>query len=226
MVVLTSGLLWKISIFVLFCVLSRSKADESSKCHSNKSPCVVRHLGELVQENYGRPGLSHIFVAGANDDGMKEIEVWMATYAPGSGTPIHRHNCEEVFIVLMGGGTLFLAPASNASFPGRPQMFSIYPNSTFIVPVNSVHQVRNTMGLEDLQVVIVISRPPMKAYVYKDWTTTHDEAVYHFPYFEKKLPATSYPISETDSAIPISSRMDDLQELVIDVDQTYSDELR
>lgn len=36
MVVLTTGLLWKISIFVLFCVLSRSKADESSKCHSNK----------------------------------------------------------------------------------------------------------------------------------------------------------------------------------------------
>jgi hypothetical protein len=63
-------------------------------------------------------------------------------------------------------------------------------------------------------------------YVYKDWTTTHNEAVYHFPYFEKKLPATSYPISETDSAIPITSRMDDLQELVIDVDQTYSDELR
>jgi hypothetical protein len=63
-------------------------------------------------------------------------------------------------------------------------------------------------------------------YVYKDWTTTHDKAVYHFPYFEKKLPATSYPISETDSAIPITSRMDDLQELVIDVDQTYSDELR
>jgi hypothetical protein len=30
-------------------------------------------LGELVQENYGRPGLSHIFVAGANDDGMKEV---------------------------------------------------------------------------------------------------------------------------------------------------------
>jgi hypothetical protein len=37
------------------------------------APCVVRHLGELVQENYGRPGLSHIFVAGANDDGMKEV---------------------------------------------------------------------------------------------------------------------------------------------------------
>jgi hypothetical protein len=34
---------------------------------------VVRHLGELVQENYGRPGLSHIFVALANDDGMKEV---------------------------------------------------------------------------------------------------------------------------------------------------------
>lgn len=78
---------------------------------------------------------------GVSQNMQLQIEVWMATYAPGSGTPIHRHNCEEVFIVLMGGGTLFLAPASNASFPGRPQMFAIYPNSTFIVPMDSVHQV-------------------------------------------------------------------------------------
>jgi hypothetical protein len=44
---------------------------------------VVTDLGELVQENYGRPGLSHIFVAGANDDGMKEVIISSFSFKSG-----------------------------------------------------------------------------------------------------------------------------------------------
>jgi hypothetical protein len=70
-----------------------------------------------------------------------QVEVWMLTWAPGSGTPIHKDVSEEVFTILKGSGTLYVSPASDALFPGKPQTFPIYPNSTFIIPADSVHQV-------------------------------------------------------------------------------------
>lgn len=70
-----------------------------------------------------------------------QVEVWLQTLSPGSGTPIHRHSCEEVFVVLKGSGTVYLAPNSHEKYPGKPQEFSIFANSTFQIPVNDVHQV-------------------------------------------------------------------------------------
>ena len=34
---------------------------------------LVRNIGELPQDNYGRPGLSHITIAGSVLHGMKEV---------------------------------------------------------------------------------------------------------------------------------------------------------
>ncbi|XP_052170590.1 uncharacterized protein LOC127786899 isoform X2 [Diospyros lotus] len=102
---------------------------------------LVRNISELPQDNYGRPGLSHITIAGSVLHGMKEVEVWLQTFAPGSHTPIHRHSCEEVFIVLKGSGTLYLASNSHLKYPGEPQAFPISTNSTFHIPVNDAHQV-------------------------------------------------------------------------------------
>lgn len=73
---------------------------------------------------------------------LLQVEVWLQTFSPGSRTPIHRHSCEEVFVVLKGTGTLYLAPSSHAKYPGTPEEFSIYSNSTFLIPVNDAHQVR------------------------------------------------------------------------------------
>ncbi|PKH63906.1 hypothetical protein CRG98_050233, partial [Punica granatum] len=101
---------------------------------------LVRNISELPQDNYGRGGLSHITVAGSVLHGMKEIEVWLQTFAPGSHTPIHRHSCEEVFVVLKGSGTLYLAPNSHVKYPGTPEEFPIFSNSTFHIPVNDAHQ--------------------------------------------------------------------------------------
>ncbi|KAE9460546.1 hypothetical protein C3L33_07527, partial [Rhododendron williamsianum] len=102
---------------------------------------LVRNISELPPDNYGRPGLSHSTIAGSLLHGMKEVEVWFETFAPGSRTPIHRHSCEEVFVVLKGSGTLYVAPNSHLKYPGQPQEFSIFANSTFHVPVNDAHQV-------------------------------------------------------------------------------------
>ena len=72
---------------------------------------------------------------------LLQVEVWMQTFAPNSGTPIHRHACEEVFITLKGYGTLYLSRNNDPDIPGKPEELPIYPNATFTIPVDAVHQV-------------------------------------------------------------------------------------
>ncbi|XP_057964122.1 auxin-binding protein T85 [Malania oleifera] len=143
---------------------------------------LVRNISELPQDNHGRQGLSHITVAGSVLHGMNEVEVWLQTFSPGSHTPIHRHSCEEIFVVLKGGGTLYLASNSH-KFPGKPQEYPIYTNSTFHIPLNDAHQVWNTNEHEDLQTLVIISRPPVKVFMYKDWFMPHAAAKLKFPYY-------------------------------------------
>lgn len=76
---------------------------------------------------------------------FSQVEVWLQTFAPGSRTPIHRHSCEEVFVVLKGSGTLYLASNSHGKYPGKPQEHFIFSNSTFHIPVNDAHQVKTTI---------------------------------------------------------------------------------
>ena len=51
---------------------------------------VVYSVPQLYQDDYGRPGLAHITVAGARHHGMQRLEVWLQTFAPGVRTPVHR----------------------------------------------------------------------------------------------------------------------------------------
>ncbi|CAL1362101.1 unnamed protein product [Linum trigynum] len=162
-------------------------AARASQYSANGSP-LVRNISELPQDNYGRAGLSHITVAGSVLHGMKEVEVWLQTFSPGSSTPIHRHSCEEVFVVLKGSGKLYLASNSHQKHPGHPEEHSIFPNSTFHIPVNDAHQVLNTNEHEDLQVLVTISRPPVKVFVYEDWFMPHTAAKLKFPYYWDELP--------------------------------------
>ncbi|KAK4407095.1 Auxin-binding protein T85 [Sesamum angolense] len=139
---------------------------------------VVRNISEVEQGSFGRAGLSHATLAGALLHGLKEVKsfqlsLWSLrhnTVAPGSGTPIHRHSCEEIFVVLKGSGTLYIAPSNpDQDHPGTPQEYPIFANSTFHVAGGVVHQVRNTNEHEDLQCIVAISKPPMKVFMYKDW---------------------------------------------------------
>ncbi|XP_015891563.2 auxin-binding protein T85 [Ziziphus jujuba] len=164
-------------IFFLFPAIS-----DSSKCSIKGLP-LVRNISELPQNDYGRGGLSHITIAGSVLHGMNEVEVWLQTFSPGSRTPIHRHSCEEVFVVLRGSGTLYLASSSHEKFPGKPQEYSIFSNSTFQIPVNDAHQVWNTNEDEDLQVLVIISRPPVKVFIYDSWFMPHTAAKLKFPYY-------------------------------------------
>ncbi|XP_022150242.1 auxin-binding protein T85 isoform X2 [Momordica charantia] len=166
---------------LIFCSIFFPAISEASRCSITGLP-LVRNISELPQDNYGRGGLSHITVAGSILHGLKEVEVWLQTFSPGSHTPIHRHSCEEVFVVLKGTGTLYLAPESHEKYPGTPKEFSIYSNSTFIIPINDAHQVWNTNEHEDLQMLVIISRPPAKVFIYNDWSMPHTAARLKFPY--------------------------------------------
>ncbi|KAG8370695.1 hypothetical protein BUALT_Bualt13G0010100 [Buddleja alternifolia] len=168
-----------ISIFI---GLLLSAASGDSHCATNGVP-IVRNISELDQDSYGRPGLSHITIAGSIMHGFKEVEVWLQTFAPGAHTPIHRHSCEEIFVVMKGSGTLYLASNSHKKYPGNPQEFPVFANSTFHVPVNDAHQVWNTNGHEDLQLLVIISRPPVKVFIYDDWNVPHTAAKLKFPYY-------------------------------------------
>ncbi|KAL2238905.1 UNVERIFIED_CONTAM: Auxin-binding protein T92 [Sesamum indicum] len=160
---------------------------------------IVRNISEEGQDSYGIPGLSHTTVAGSLMHGLKEVEVWLQTIASGAATPIHRHSCEEIFVVVKGSGTLYLVSNSDQNHPGTPQAYPIFTNSTFHIPVDDVHQVWNTNEQEDLQVLVVISRPPMKLrksnglvtkllvfdfrFIYDDWFMPHTAAKLKFPIF-------------------------------------------
>ncbi|PWZ44282.1 Auxin-binding protein 4 [Zea mays] len=167
---------------------SRSQCTDDILMYPDNS--LVRDISRMQQSNYGREGFSHITVTGALAHGTKEVEVWLQTFGPGQRTPIHRHSCEEVFIVLKGKGTLLLG-SSSLKYPGQPQEVPVFQNTTFLIPVNDPHQVWNSNEHEDLQVLVIISRPPVKIFIYDDWSMPHTAAKLKFPYFwdEDCLPA-------------------------------------
>ncbi|GFP97872.1 auxin-binding protein t92 [Phtheirospermum japonicum] len=181
---------------IFFTALLFSAAADASHCATDEI-AIVRNISEIEQDSYGIPGLSHITVAGAVMHGFKEIETWLQTLAPGARTPIHRHSCEEIFLILKGSGTLYLASNSHQKYPGSPQEFPIYANSTIHIPVNDVHQVWNTNEHEDLQFIVIISRPPMKVFIYDDWSMPHTAAKLKFPFvWDERCYQSSSPVKD------------------------------
>ncbi|XP_042067597.1 auxin-binding protein T85-like [Salvia splendens] len=169
--------------YILFTALLFSAAAAEASRRATDGLPIVRNISEMGEDSYGLPGLSHITVAGSIMHGFKEIEVWHQTLGPGAGTPIHRHSCEEIFVVLEGSGTLYLASNSHLKHPGTPQHFPFSSNSTFHIPVDNAHQVVNTNQDQHLKFLVVISRPPMKLFVYDDWFMPHIAAKLLFPIF-------------------------------------------
>ena len=53
------------------------------------------------------PGIAHRTLAGP-EHGLRALEVWSQRIDANAATPPHRHDCEEVVVVLEGEGTLSL----------------------------------------------------------------------------------------------------------------------
>lgn len=96
------------------------------------------------------PGLDHQTLAGP-EHGLKALEMWMQTIAPGAGTPVHRHACEEAILILRGSGRLTVESVDT----------DFGPNSTLVIPPDATHQIVNT-GPEDMFLVAALGQSPVR----------------------------------------------------------------
>lgn len=96
------------------------------------------------------PGITHRTLAGP-PHGMRTLEVWMQTLAPGAATPTHRHACEEVIVVLDGRGECNI----------EQQTIPFEAGSTLIIPVASAHRITNT-GDTDMHLIVAMGASPVR----------------------------------------------------------------
>lgn len=99
---------------------------------------------------YHLPGLEHRTLAGPAQ-GVQGFEVWKQTIEPGAATPVHRHACDEVIVVLSGTGA--------CTIEGRTSAFAA--GDTIVVPPDVVHQLVNTGG-EPMLLVATFGMAPVK----------------------------------------------------------------
>lgn len=101
-------------------------------------------------ESLELPGIRHKTIAG-HLQGVKTMEVWQQTLTPGGASPVHRHACEEVILVLSGHGTCSVGD----------ETLAFGPDSTLILEPNVVHQIINTSD-EDMHLVAVLGMAPVR----------------------------------------------------------------
>ena len=111
-----------------------------------------------VIDNTGRakaelPGIEHLTVAGAAQ-GLTRLSVWRQSMAPGSATPPHLHDCEEVVLVLAGSGEVDIGGTRHA----------FGPDSTLVLPPDLPHQIFNT-GSTPLVTVAAFSGTPVGTFL-------------------------------------------------------------
>lgn len=102
------------------------------------------------EQEFLLPGLHHRTLAGPKQ-GMKTLEVWGQTIAPGAATPVHRHACEEAIVILEGRGRLTIS--------GEDTDFG--PSSTLVIPADVIHQIVNT-GDVPMKLIAALSAAPVQ----------------------------------------------------------------
>lgn len=107
---------------------------------------IVRHA-EIPPASL--PGIDHLTLAAGHLD-LKRLSVWKQRIAPRQATPPHRHDCEEVIVVLAGSGELHV--------DGRTERFDA--DTTLVLLPNVTHQISNT-GDTPLDIVAVLSATPV-----------------------------------------------------------------
>jgi mannose-6-phosphate isomerase-like protein (cupin superfamily) len=108
---------------------------------------VTQHAG---LEKSGIPGIEHRTLACAAQ-GLEHLSLWRQTLAPGSASPPHRHDCEEVVVVLAGRGRVVVDGVSHA----------FGPDSTLVIPPGVDHQLFCDLG-EPMAVIAAFSATPVR----------------------------------------------------------------
>lgn len=81
--------------------------------------------------------------------GAREIETWHNVMQPGHETPVHRHESEEIVVVLRGRGEAVSFADSDATCGGRRDVAAFAAPCTLILEARRLHQLRNC-GDEEL----------------------------------------------------------------------------
>ena len=130
------------------------------------------------------------------------LQIWQQTFAAGVKTPIHRHDCEEVFIVTAGAKSNATSSlndvrvewrenVSEQNFEMKAQQDShfivhtsriLLLNDTFVIRPNVAHRIINN-GKEDVSLLVIFSKPPIDVYVYESWQSRDSETSRVFPYY-------------------------------------------
>ena len=106
-------------------------------------------IENAAREKAELPGIEHLTLAGAAQ-GLARLSLWRQSMAPGSATPPHQHDCEEVVLVLEGSGEVEIG--------GTRMPFG--PDTTLVLPPNLPHQIFNT-GASPLRTIAAFSATPV-----------------------------------------------------------------
>ena len=109
--------------------------------HVNQNEAITKHR---------LPGLEHQRLAGKRD-GLTSVEIWRQTIDAGASTPVHRHACEEVIVVLKGAGVCHCDGTE----------YHLKEDETLVIPRNVVHQICNN-GDQDLYIMATLGMAPVE----------------------------------------------------------------
>ena len=112
--------------------------------------CVIENSG---REKAGLPGIEHLTLAG-KAEGLSRLSVWRQSMAPGCSTPPHKHDCEEVVLVVEGSGELHIGD----------EKIPFGPDTTLVLPPNVPHQIFNT-GALPLKTLAAFSATPVATFL-------------------------------------------------------------
>lgn len=95
------------------------------------------------------PGIEHRTLA-SSAQGLAHLSLWRQTIAAGGATPPHRHDCEEVVVVLAGRGRLVIEDRTHA----------FGPDSTLVIPAHADHQIFSD-GPEPMDCIAAFAATPV-----------------------------------------------------------------
>ena len=95
------------------------------------------------------PGIAHVTWAG-EAEGLNQLSLWRQSMAPGTATPPHSHDCDEVVLCLGGEGEIHV--------DGEVHRFAT--DTTIVLPRGPVHQIFNT-GTKPLETLGILGQTPV-----------------------------------------------------------------
>ncbi|HEY1129306.1 MAG TPA: cupin domain-containing protein [Roseateles sp.] len=105
-------------------------------------------LEQSTPQLTGLPGIAHATWA-SQTEGLQQLSVWRQRMAPGTATPPHVHDCDEVVFCLAGSGELHV----------DGQSLSFDANRLLVLPRGRPHQIFNT-GSVPLETLAVFGQTP------------------------------------------------------------------